>query len=220
VWREFGEGLRFFARSRYLVALLTVAGIITMGAGALNGLDIFFVTDNLHADPHLYGFLAMAEGAGAIAGALCAGWVARRIGARRATWLPLLIGGLVVVLYARQTVFWSALLCIVAVAVPVAVLNVAIGPLVMDAAPADMLGRVMAVFNPIQMVMLIASTAVASRLASTVMVNFHADFAGVHMGRIGTIFTVSGLLIVRGGLYGALALPEGSSEPGPGPHAA
>ena len=215
VWREFREGVRFFAHSRYLVALLTVAVIITMGAGALNALDIFFVTDNLHVSPHVYGFLAMTEGAGAIVGALCAGWVVQRIGARQATWLPLLIGGLMVLVYARQTMLLSALACIVAIAVPVAVLNVAIGPLMMDAAPMEMLGRVMAVFNPIQMVMSIVSTAVASWLASTVMLNFHAKIAGVHMGRIDTIFTVSGLLVVLGGLYGAFALPRGSAKPGP-----
>lgn len=213
VRREFAEGLRFFVHSRYLVALLTVAVIITMGAGALNGLEVFFVTDNLHIDPHLYGFLSMADGIGVILGSIGAAWVVQRIGARGATWLPLVVGGLVLVLYARQTVFISALVCIVLVAVPVAVVNVAIGPLVMNAAPGPMIGRVMAVFNPVQMVASVLSTAVASWLASTVMLNFHAQIAGVHLGRIDTIFSVSGLLVFLAGLYGAFELPKNAETP-------
>lgn len=93
IFREFTAGLRMFVRNRYLVVLLSMAVICQLGTGAINALDVFFVTANLHSSAHLLGFISMAFGVGAIAGSLPAARVVARIGPRTTTWLTLLAGG-------------------------------------------------------------------------------------------------------------------------------
>jgi Na+/melibiose symporter-like transporter len=67
---EFMAGLRFFASNRFLVAILTISLIAQFGTGALNALDVFFVTQNLHTPSKFYGLMSTAEGIGAIVGGL------------------------------------------------------------------------------------------------------------------------------------------------------
>jgi len=57
---------------------LTLGVIVaTLGAGAINALNVFFVPHNLHVAASWLGTLTAGEGAGAIAGALVAGWLGR-----------------------------------------------------------------------------------------------------------------------------------------------
>ena len=210
VGRELVEGLRVFAHSRSLVGLLIMLVILTAGTGALNGLDVYFVTDNLHTNPHLYGLLSMADGMGMILGSLVSGLVVKRLGIRQSSWLPLFLAGLLVFLYARQTRFWSALAVLVLIAVMAGVVNTVFSPAVMKAAPKEYLGRVVQVFNPAMSIASMFSLAVSGWLASTVLLNYHGVLAGVHMGRIDLIFTVGAALITVGGLYGAFFLPRDS----------
>ncbi len=62
--REFADGLRLFTRSRALLALLVAGVLVMLGSGALNALNIFFLTRNLHAPASLYGLLSGATGVG------------------------------------------------------------------------------------------------------------------------------------------------------------
>lgn len=215
VGRELVEGLRVFAHSRFLVTLLGMVVILTVGTGALNGLDVYFVTENLHTNPHLYGLLSMADGTGMILGSLASGAVVKRLGIRRSTWLPLFLGGLVLFLYARQTQFWGALVLVVLVAAMAGIVNTVFGPALMKATPKEYLGRVVQVFNPVMSIASMFSLAVSGWLASTVLLNYHGSIAGVHMGRIDLIFTAGAALITLGGLYGALSLPRDSKAPEP-----
>jgi MFS family permease len=219
--REFTSGLRYFVSSRYLVVLLVIVLICACGTGAVNALDIFFVTRNLHTSSHLYGYLGMALGVGAIAGALCAGRVVRWLTARTTTWLTLVAGGLGILIYARQTAFVSGVVVLFLTAVPIAIVNTAITPLLLAAAPRELLGRVVAVINPVQQLASMLSVVAAGWLASTALRNFSASVAGVHIGPIDTIFTASGLLIVIGGGYGLFALPgkSGTAAPAAGAQA-
>jgi MFS family permease len=211
--REFTAGLRYFAGNRYLVVLMIIVVICTSGTGALNALDIFFVTRNLHTSSHLYGYLGMAFGIGAVAGALYAGQVVRRLTARTTTWLCLVAGGFMIVVYARQTSFLAGVVTLFLIAIPIAVVNTAVAPLLLAAAPREYLGRVMAVFNPLQQLASMLSIVVAGWLASTLLRNFAGSVGGLHLGPIDTIFTVAGLLIVLGGGYGLIALPRESPAP-------
>ncbi|HEY1486665.1 MAG TPA: MFS transporter, partial [Micromonosporaceae bacterium] len=211
-WRtEFAAGLRMFAGNRFLVALLTIAVIAQLGTGALNALDIYFVTDNLHVNPHLYGVMAMAFGLGSIAGAMLAGRVVKAINARNTTWIGMLIAGIMIVVYARQTSFATGLIGYFLIALPLTVLNSGVSPLLLAATPKEFLGRMSAVFNPVSMAASTISVVLSGALASSAMRDFHATVVGVHVGRIDTIFTVSGLLIVAAGIYGALRLPPSPS---------
>ena len=79
-------------------------------------------------------------------------------------------------------------------------LNGAIQPLILGATPQEMLGRVIAVINPLQQIASVTSIAVAGVLASTALRNLHAHFAGMTFGPYDTLFTVAGLLFIAGGL--------------------
>jgi MFS family permease len=205
---EFGEGLRFVVHSRLLVGVLALMVVGQLGTGAMNTLDVFFVTRNLHAAPKYFGLLATAEGIGAIIGGLMSGMVVRRIGARTLTCLGAVVGGLFVVLYARQTVLPAGLVLMVLIVVPFTMLSTALMPLVFKATPPQYLGRVGAVLTSANTLSMMASMAVAGFLVSTALRNFHATVIGIRMGPIDLIFTVSGLLIVAAGLVALLALPS------------
>jgi MFS family permease len=204
---EFTAGVRYFARSRLLVTLLALAVIAQLGTGALNTLDIFFVTGNLHAPAKLYGLVATAFGAGAVIGGLASGWVVRRVGARTLLWLGAAVAGAVVMLYARQTAFAAALGLIVLLALTVTMLNTAITPLLLKT-PSEFLGRVVAVFSPVNKLSQMLSMAVAGWLASSVLRGVHGAVFGVHVGPIDTIFSAAGLLMIAAGGFGMLALPR------------
>ena len=208
-WRqEFVTGLRYFAGNRLLVALLASAVITQIGTGALNTLNVFFATGTLHASARQFGFVSMAFGVGAIVGALVAGRVVGRIGARTATWLGLVIAGALVCVYSRQSDFVVAIVVLMLVAVPVATLNTAMTPLLLESTPPEYLGRVVAVFNPINELAAMVSAAVAGWLASSAMAGFGGHFAGMTFGPVDTIFAASGIMIIIAGGYAAMALPR------------
>ncbi|MFG2332637.1 MFS transporter [Streptomyces sp. NPDC048604] len=212
---EFVAGLRFFARSRFLVALLVLAVIGQFGVGALNTLNVFFTTDNLHASARLFGYLGMAMGVGGIVGALCAGRVVQWIGARRATWIGLLVSGALLVLYSRQTGFLGGVAFLFAFAIPLTVLNTAMAPLLVAAAPAAYRGRVVAVFYPVTQLASMLAAVLAGWLAGTVLRGLDVPLGPLRLGPVDTILAVSGLFVVLSGVYAWLALPAPESADAP-----
>lgn len=211
---EFVAGLKFFRGNRFLVAVLTTAVIVAFGTGAINALDVFFVTRNLHAPSTLYGLMSTAEGIGAIVGSLVAVWVVARLTARRTTWLALAFAGVFVIGYSRLTSFPVALVSVALLMVPVAVLNTALTPLLLANTPDGYLGRMLAVFNPINEASSMLSVVIGGWLASTALRGFHATVGGIHFGTIDTIFLATGVLILVASVYAMFALPPEPSTSG------
>lgn len=210
--REWVQGVRFYFGNRVLTALLVAAVIAVFGAGALNALGVFFVTQNLHADPTIYGVFDSVYAVGALLGAVLGGVFAQRIGLTRLVWLSLLLLGLGILVYSRMTSAPPALAVLFVAGIPQATLNIAVGPLVLRVTPRELLGRVMAVLNPVITGASLASIAIAGYLASTTLHGFHARVAGLELGPLDTIFGVSGLLVVAGALYAAIALRAAGGE--------
>jgi MFS family permease len=205
---EFSLGLRLFARNRFLVTLLTVTVICQCGTGAISTLNVFFVTRDLHASSHLFGLAETAAGAGFIVGALVAGRMVRWIGARALTWSGLLATGVLAVGYALQRSFPAGLVMLAVYAVPIAMLNTAVAPLLLDAAPREYLGRVMAVFNPVNQLASMASVVASGWLTSTVLRSFRLSFGGLTLNSVSLVFIVAGGLIFVSGLRAFAALPS------------
>jgi MFS family permease len=166
---EFGAGVRFLLGNRTLVTLLIAAGIASLGAGALNALDIFFVTRNLHTPGTLYGFVGAAYAFGILVGAVLASALVQRIGLTRTVWGSLLALGIFVLVWSRMTSFPPALAVLFLGGIPEAMLNTAAGPLVLRATPRDLVGRVSALVTPTIMLAMLISVAVAGYLDSTVL---------------------------------------------------
>jgi MFS family permease len=194
-WRELREGIRFYFRSQALTTILIAACIVTLGSGVLNALDVFFVTQNLHAQPDLYGLLGMAFGTGSITGALLSAFFLQSIGEVRAFWGGLGLSGLLVLIFARLTSLWPGLVLFFFFGFSVAVVNTVIGPLVLRVTPHHLLGRVFSIFSPLVNLVGLLSLALAGYLAS-LLHDWHSVILGVAIGSYDTLFTGAGLLLV------------------------
>jgi MFS family permease len=216
--KQFLAGLRFFGANRFLVTLLIAAVISQCGSGALSALNVFFVIRNLHASAHLYGYLSTALGAGAIAGALCAGRVVGRLGARTTTWAGLLLSGALIVGYSRQTAFLGGVMLLFLLAVPTAMANAAMGPLLLGAASREYMGRVLAVVNPLMQLASMLSVLLAGWLASSPLRSLAGSMIGLRFDSINAILAVSGVLVMIAGAYALLRLsPTVMPEPAGSP---
>ena len=194
------------------MTLLTVTMICQCGTGAITALNVFFVTRDLHASSRLFGIAETAMGVGFIVGALAAGRMVRWIGARALTWSGLLATGVLAAGYALQRSFPAGLVMLAIYAMPIAMLNTAVAPLLLDAAPREYLGRVMAVFTPVNQLASMLSMVIAGWLTSTVLRSFRASFAGVTLNSVSLIFIVAGGLIFVSGIRAFTALPGTSSS--------
>lgn len=203
---DFAAGARFVASSRVLAVLIVTVVVSSLGAGALTALGVFFTTNNLHAAPNFYGVLALAFGVGATIGSLGAGSLVARYGATRVLSGGLLAAGLLVAVYAKQGNPWPALVVLGLIGAPVGALNTVIGTVLLIVTPREFLGRVNATMNPIQQVANMISMAAAGWLVSTGLAGMDTDIAGVHFGPIDTVYFVSALPILAGGLYAMVAL--------------
>ncbi|CAG7645010.1 MFS transporter [Actinacidiphila bryophytorum] len=214
---EFRAGLRFFARSRFLVALLVLAAIGQLGMGALSTLNVFFVTGNLHGSAEQFGYFGMAMGFGGIAGALCAGRAVKLIGARRTTWIGLLITGTLLFVYSRQDNVVAGLVLMLTFAIPLTTLNTAMSPLLLAATTREFRGRVVAVFYPLTRLSSLLAAALSGWLAGGGLPHFGRTVAGMHFTPVDTIIAGAGVLVVAAGVYARIALPDTEAAPAPTP---
>ena len=209
---EFVEGLRFLVRDKGMFGILIIAMVAQAGTGALNTLDVFFVTRNLHVAAKFFGMLALGGGAGLILGSLIAATVVKRLGASRTVWLGLVAGGALFVLYSRQTSFAAGFVLGFLFLIPIAVINTALSPILLALVPQTLFGRVMASFGMLNQGTQMLSMIAAGTLASSSFARFHARIVGVHLGPIDTILSVSGLLILLSGAVAYLTLPRGELD--------
>ena len=197
---ELAAGFQVIWRSQVLRVLVICALIVNLGSGLLTTLNVFFVESNLHTDSKYYGLLSTCTAIGDLIGALLSARVAARLGVNRAFSYPLALCGVLLLAYARQTEFTVAAVLFVLMALPISILNVAITPILIDATPRDLLGRVAGVFQPLTQASNLLGMALAGYLASTLLRGFHHRVLGIWMGTYDVVFTVAGLLFVLGGL--------------------
>jgi len=215
VFREFLAGLHFYRTNHLLRVLLISAVLVSLGGGALVALDVFFTLFNLHAPASWYGILGGFEGAGSLVGAVGAGFIAERLGAARLFSLCLLAGGVLVLVYSRMTAFVPALLVIFLIGAAVAGVNVAVIPLIFQATPRDLLGRVMGVFTPAASLATMVSMVLAGFLVGTVLHGLHANLVGFIFGPVDTVFAGTGLVILIGAVYATSSLWASETAPEP-----
>jgi MFS family permease len=208
VLAELGEGLAFCARNRVVRVVTLSLCVAMLGAGVLHALEFFFVTQNLHASPALYGVIGPAFGSGSIVGALLAGQLAPRLGVSRTFALSMLGVGLALIALAQQTSLVPALAIYVVFGVINSGANVALLPLLLGATPRSLMGRVNALFFTVISVVSLASSAVAGYLDSTVLRDVHVRLLGVTFGPIDTLFSASGACICVAGVYAWTKLPR------------
>jgi MFS family permease len=205
-FQDFRAGLRFFVSNRVLVTILITIVLITLGAGAINALGVFFITQNLHTPSTLYGFMDASFGIGAIVGAIVASMLAAKVGETRIFWICLVAAGVSIFLFAQMTSFVPGMIFVGLAGLTIAPVNVVVGPIALHVTPREFVGRVMAVVNPVQALASILSITLAGTLASTVLSNFHQTLLGLTFGPVDTIFTGTSILVLLGGFYAMIGL--------------
>ncbi len=219
VGREFRAGLRFALTNRVVSTIVVLAFIAQLGVGCFNALNVFFITQNLHAPVTALGYLGGIFGVGAIAGAVISGFISQRVGIERMLVSSIILLGIVFLALTRMTQFLPALVLVFLMGIVQMCLNVTIGPLVLRNTPREMVGRVIAVITPTSMGAQLLSIGLAGYLASSVLAGFHAHALGLQFGPIDTIFSGGALLMVSAGIYAGLRL-RSAAPPPPAPDVA
>jgi MFS family permease len=203
---EFVAGLQFFKGNRILRTILVSIVLAILGFGALDALNIFFVTRNLHAPARFFSLTTTALGVGGIIGAVLAGLFAVRLGVVRTFWLSIVALGIIVLVYSRQTSFGPALVLVALLGIPNSAANVTLGPIMLHVTPRGFIGRVSGVLMPVISAASTISIAAAGFLAGTVLHGLHTRLLGSTWGPVDSIFTGTGLLTVAGGWYAMINL--------------
>jgi len=197
VINEMLTGFALVLKTRVLLIVTLLAMIAMFGAGAINSLEIVYISQRLHANPDLYGYLSAASGLGTLIGAVICGLLVKRIPSRSMLAGSLILIGGGIVIYALQTWVPLAIVLSFLLGFPQAGINIGLAPLLMQATPRRFMGRVQAVF--------MTATYAASLLAIALC------------GVLGTflpayqILLMGGILLALAGIFGWLTLPPAAS---------
>ncbi|WP_376795307.1 MFS transporter [Thermogemmatispora sp.] len=193
VLKELAEGFRFVLGSRVLCVLMILLVINWFGVGALNALDIVFISQRLHANPELYGPMATASGVGLLIGSLIAGALSKKLSPRSVLTGSVFLTGLGIVAFGLQVWFPLAFFFYFLTGLLQGGIEVGYMALLLLCSPRTLIGRVEAV---IQTSMFIAS------VLSIALGGYLAQFIPVYI-----LFIIGGWLTVLAGLIGWFGLP-------------
>lgn len=193
ILREMRAGLVFVLKTRIVLVLIILGMVGMFGAGAINSLDIIFVSQRLHANTNLYGYLTAVSGIGMLVGAICAGLLAKYIRARRMVAGSLLALGIGLALYALQTQFVWAMVLAFFLSMPQGTLNVGVAPIFMSSVPRNLMGRVQSLFN---------TASFGSSLLAIALCGYLGLFIPSYLLLLG-----GSVLIIISGFFGWIALP-------------
>lgn len=212
-WSELFEGWRFMRGNTVLVVLAFTIFLYMFGVGAINVLELFFVSENLHVTANWLGTLNGALGAGSILGALLVPALARRLGDGRLFGWGILATALLVIVFARSTSLALAIVVFGLVGIPLAVVNTVVGPIILKETPNRLLGRINAVLNPLVYLASVSSMALAGIAASAMPKSFAWKLGGLQFHRIDTIFLICGLLMLVAGAAAVAKMTNIHAEP-------
>lgn len=194
--RSLRDGAVFVVQDRVLRAIVLAVTVVTLGSGAINVLEVFFIRDVLRVDADLLGVMMMAEAIGVILGSLLAPAVGRRLSGPAVFIWGLAVAGVLLMVYSRITDFGPALLIFFVAALPIAMVNAFIGPLFIQSVPSAMLGRASAAVNVLPTIASLIAMGAAGWLVSTVMRGLDVRILGTTFGPVDTVFFLAGALFL------------------------
>jgi MFS family permease len=220
LWHELMEGFRYISGNRTLKVVLFTTVAISASTSSLGPLEVFFVAQNLHGSPTVYGVLTTVASVGALVGAALTVAFAKRLPAAAVYAYSLVASGVLLICYSRMTTPLGGIVVMFIAGLPLAAMSAMTGPLMLRSTPAHLLGRVSTAIQPVTEVASLVTMTVAAWLASSVLHDLNATISGVHFGPIDTIFMVAGVAVAVAGFGAARAfrntpVPE---EQGSGSH--
>lgn len=201
----FVAGVRAFASSRYLTRLLPVTLLCQLGAGVLSALNVVAVTCDLHGTAGTYGAAEALMGAGYVAGAAAAGCLVRAAGPRAVTCGGLFAAAALTAGYALARDPATGLPLLAAYAAAIGVLNTSVAPYLLGSVADAYLGRVLALWMPVNQAAGAVSMLAAGWLASSIL----RGFSGAGLGPVSLLLLAGAVLITTAGVWAAAALPRG-----------
>jgi predicted MFS family arabinose efflux permease len=90
--RSIRDGLAFVWRDRLLRAFVSSSAIGNLFVSGVMGLSVLFLAETVKLTPGWVGVLLMSGGIGGLAGGLVGGWLSRKYGIARMTWLAATLG--------------------------------------------------------------------------------------------------------------------------------
>ena len=211
--REFLEGITFSLNSNILRVLLVTIVVVSLGAGAINSLMVFFVSNNLHVNVTYVGVLDGSFGIGVIAGALVVSMLSGKVQETRLYTAAILGFGVLFLLLARTSNLLIALGILLLLGLAQATINVTLIPITLNSVPGGMVGRVIGTINSLSVLSSLISVSLAGYLASDLFKGIHGSFLGSAIGPIDTIFTLSALLFLLSGFYALMRLRLSPAPP-------
>lgn len=194
ILRELLVGLRFVVQTRVLLIVLFLILIAMLGGGALNALDIIFVSQRLQVSTSLYGPLVAVGGLGTLLGAIGAGFLSRKVMPRHILAGSVLLLGLGLVIYAFQTQYILAIIVMFITGIPQGGIDVGFTPILLGTTPRSLIGRVESV---------IETAMYGVSLISIALAGYLGQFIPVYI-----IYAIGGAFIALAGLFGWFALPK------------
>jgi MFS family permease len=85
--RGIGAGLKYVWDDRLLRMFAAYSSISNFTVSAVLGLSVLFLVHDVGLAPGLIGVLLMSGGIGGLIGGLCGGWLSRKLGTARMTWI-------------------------------------------------------------------------------------------------------------------------------------
>jgi Na+/melibiose symporter-like transporter len=205
ILRELLAGLKFVVVTRIVLMVTLMALLAMLGAGALNALNIVFVSTHLHMPTAFYGVVTAVSGLGGLLGIILAGILSRWISARHILSGSALLIGVGFAIYSFQSWYVAGLIVCFFMSIPQGGIPVAFGPLLLNATAKEMMGRVQAIVDTGMSGVSLISVALAASLGQFLPV--------------GVILTGCGLLIALAGLFGWFAIQEQApAQPEVRPH--
>lgn len=106
--RGMAEGLAYVWHDRLMRMFVTSSAIGNLCVSGVVGLSVLFLADEVELAPGLIGLLLMSGGIGGLIGGLTGGWLSRRYGTARMTWLAVTVGAPFALLLPMTQADWRA----------------------------------------------------------------------------------------------------------------
>ena len=198
--REFHAGMWLFTQQPTLRTVALALAVAMFGIGALNSLNVFFVTRNLHAPVLFYGWLSAAFGLGSLVGGALGTAVATRLRLTTTFGVAMVAVGVIILLYAHMTGAFPALALYGLLGIPNAFNVIVTAPLVLSVTPPDYVGRIFALLTPVWSGVYFLSILLSGVLYSTILQQFTFTLWGLTFGPLDSLLSVTGVLVIAGGV--------------------
>jgi MFS family permease len=204
---DFRTGLRLISGHPVLRAMLTSQVVGVLGAGAVGALDVYFLADNLRADPRAwFGVLGAVLAAGAFTGGLLGGRLADRFGPARVYAAAMLANGCLLLGYSRMTAIGPALVVAFAETCTVGILATSAMPVFQRLVPREYQGRFASVMTLSFHLPGLTAKLLAGALVSGPLLGLDTTVLGLRLRPIDTVLGGAALLILAAAVYARRAL--------------